>query len=587
MRYRYHMSQATDFLSQSNAKLIFHLLNDNYGDKMKTYPNFVTIFKQMMGNIHVAKSGSSNLIEMNKILLSECSRLLNDTLVKTPPTERHYDSPPKPPSFQKLLKTEQFEPIKSDKQAKKLFRSRLDERVKEFKSFSESDVPAKLNFEVEALNTSNFTKDVKDLHAKMMSERSFDMHKITQDYNQKDAQEWINNEVPPTLKIDHTSAAEVGARQPPFSLKKVRFQESTPEIQSSHSNAGLTSEGSMQRATRRMESMHVYNPHVELDLPPAAPSAEMIRAEAAKALANVKLELEAAAPRRAPTPPPPRRTPTPPPPQRVPTPPPPRRVPTPPPPRRVPTPPAEGEPSTSFLAKLKKKKPQEPKNICLRPNEINGNQMKFSYNFGNIKLLEIQKLFLTNTHTKQENALQQTIVTSLGDEPFLVFSLDINGQEKLKNVLFIKKYNDDRTIYYEAKQAVSITDSIDNVTLHLFDKDSNAMPIPSFLTIDSRIWGSELHVIDQDQRDFAADKYAYLQFKEGMLSAGEKIIINKVEVEIIGTCLIELNIDKYELEDVDYRNHYKHNYCIVEWASTPIQSIQHISRIPIVNFMTS
>ena len=113
------------------------------------------------------------------------------------------------------------------------------------------------------------------------------------------------------------------------------------------------------------------------------------------------------------------------------------------------------------------------------------------------------------------------------------------------------------------------------------------MPVPSFLTIDSRIWGNELHIIDQDQRDFAADKYTYLQFKEGMLSAGEKIIINKAEVEIIGTCLIELNIDKYELEDVDYRNHHKHNYCIVEWAGIPIQSIQHISRIPIVNFMTS
>ena len=49
MQYRYHMSQATSFLSQINAQLIFHLLNDNYGDKMKTYPNFVTIFKQKMG----------------------------------------------------------------------------------------------------------------------------------------------------------------------------------------------------------------------------------------------------------------------------------------------------------------------------------------------------------------------------------------------------------------------------------------------------------------------------------------------------------------------------------------------------------
>ena len=341
MQYRYHMSQATSFLSQINAQLIFHLLNDNYGDKMKTYPNFVTIFKQKMGNIHAAKSGSSNLIEMNKILLAECSRLLN---------ERQYDPPPTP---------KKFEPIKSDKQAKKLFRTRLDERVKEFKSFSESEVPAQLNFEVAAPNTSNFTKDVKDLHAKMMSERSFDMHKITQDYNQKDAQEWINNEAPPLLKIDHTSAAEVGAKQPPFAMKKVRFQETQPEAQSFHGAAVSTGAGRIQRATRRIESMrpHVYNPHVELDLPPPPPppSAEMIRAEAAKALANVKLELESTAPVRAPTPPPARMS--------------------------SPAAPVVAEPGTSFLAKLKKQKLQEPQNICLRPSEINRNQMKFSYDF--------------------------------------------------------------------------------------------------------------------------------------------------------------------------------------------------------------
>lgn len=113
------------------------------------------------------------------------------------------------------------------------------------------------------------------------------------------------------------------------------------------------------------------------------------------------------------------------------------------------------------------------------------------------------------------------------------------------------------------------------------------MNVPSFLTIDSQLSGSELHIVDQDQRDFTLDKYTYLQFKEGMLSAGDKIVINESVVKIIGTCQIELNIDKYELEDIDYINHHQHNYCIVEWTNTAIQSVQHISRIPIVNFTTS
>ena len=39
------MSQTTGFLSQQNAQLIFHLLKENYEDKMKTYPNFINLFK--------------------------------------------------------------------------------------------------------------------------------------------------------------------------------------------------------------------------------------------------------------------------------------------------------------------------------------------------------------------------------------------------------------------------------------------------------------------------------------------------------------------------------------------------------------
>ena len=87
-------------------------------DKMKTYPNFVTIFKQKMGNIHAAKSGSSNLIEMNKILLG---RMLS--AVKRAPTMIHH-----PPH-------KNLNPLRATNRQKNYLEPVWMNGVKEFKSF--------------------------------------------------------------------------------------------------------------------------------------------------------------------------------------------------------------------------------------------------------------------------------------------------------------------------------------------------------------------------------------------------------------------------------------------------------------------
>ena len=552
------MSQTTGFLSQQNAQLIFHLLKENYEDKMKTYPNFINLFKGKMSQINLTKSGTSNLIEMNKMLLTECTRLLN---------EQQYDPPPR----------NETKVVVSDRQAKNLlFKERLDERVKEplddevkeFKGFSKSAPPINLEFEVKPPDAQTFTKSVKDLHSRMMSARSFDMRKITHDYNSGDAKNWINNEVPPLLKIEHNSTAEIKSEKPPFPIKKVRFQENADQQILGRPDFSLPD--MTHRANRRLNDSRpqTYNPNMNSL---AAPTRDVVRQAAAQALESVKLELNAPAAQRTTRPAAPAAsaatTPNSTPPQ--------------------PKEDSQSQDIAKFLAKLKKPTPRETENLCLRPNEISENQMKFIHDFGNIKTLNINKLFLTNTHTQYQNSLEQNIVVSSSIEPFLVFSVSINGIEVAKNVLFVKKYNDERTIYYEAEKAINITDEVFDIMLTLFDKDSVPLPVPSFLTIVSRISGTELQIDDQDQNDFGSDKYTYLQFKEGVLSAGEKIVINEDEVEIIGTCQIELNVDKYELQDTDYSNHHGHNYCIVEWSNSEINKVQHISRIPIVNFTTS
>ena len=185
------------------------------------------------------------------------------------------------------------------------------------------------------------------------------------------------------------------------------------------------------RANRRLNDSRpqTYNPNINSL---AAPTRDMVRQAATQALESVKLELNAAAAQMPTHPAAPAAS----------------AATTPISPAPQPIEDSSSQDIAKFLAKLKKPTPRETENLCLRPNEISENHMKFIHDFGNIKTLNINKLFLTNTHTQYQNSLEQNIVVSSSIDPFLVFSESINGIEVAKKVLFVKKYNDERTIYY-------------------------------------------------------------------------------------------------------------------------------------------
>ena len=550
------------------------------------------------------------------------------------------------------------------KKEKEGFNSRLKERVKDFKSYSDPG-PTSVNFQITATNEEDYDRSVKDLHSRALSERSLDLHKITSTYDANNAQEWINNEAPPPLKIDHSSAAEVEYEPLDF-VKKVRFKEpSTNDRRSEHLNRGADLfPGQKQgypvldrvmpklRPVRRSRNKKVgggsYNsnefsagsrhpneervpspvlPSTQREilsnekslmpgvLPPPRPEHQPIMsedrpawAEAPQSLAPPPIIQRPISERLTPTPtsmrPPPavrssvaERTPPSTPSMPV--------VASTSTPSDAPQPfaiennpavtlgaavlppsaPRIITPASNFLSKLKKQKKKV--SLCLRPNEVRENTMMFTHNFGQITSIQISKLFLTNVHERYQNALEQNITKSLSDEPFLVYSIDINRNIEKRNLLFVKKSFDKHTIYYETDHTEQLTTPIKHLKLTLFNKDSEPLNIPSLLKIDNKLKGSELEVNDANNQHFCNDKYTYIRFQGENLYANEKVVINNELVTILGSCLIELNIDKYELMDVDCDNKAKHNYCIIEWEGGDIESVQHVSRVPVVNFMTS
>ena len=198
------------FNSQQNRAMVWGLLSENYGTENLTY--FQNEFENIIQNIHTNSNNYSNLTEMNKDLLSRSSKHLMDAAQKT--------------RRDKLGIERMGAAINT--RAVSTLNSSFKEREQSFKHMMERDKPNEINFA--DTKSHEFNGKLNDLMSQQLSERASDMANITQGYNTKDAQQWINQKAPP-LTIDHDKPAQVkiDVLTP---KKRVTFQESTPEYNS-------------------------------------------------------------------------------------------------------------------------------------------------------------------------------------------------------------------------------------------------------------------------------------------------------------------------------------------------------------------
>ena len=174
--------------------------------------------------------------------------------------------------------------------------------------------------------------------------------------------------------------------------------------------------------------------------------------------------------------------------------------------------------------------------------------------------------------------MQQEISLSLSDEPFLVFTLVINGTFRKENLLFVKKTYDGSTIYYETDEELLINEPIKRIELHLFDKDDTGIIIPLRPQITA-VNGKNLKTTNN--HNFKDSKFTYLVMEDDLLYPGELITNDNIALKIMGTCQIEYKNNKYNLKDI--HDVTKHNAAIVAEESERYQ-FRHLSRLPILHF---
>ena len=163
----------------NNRSMLWNLLRETYGTQ--SLIGFEEQFEKIVEGIANAASNFINLIEMNKACVATSANNIN-------PYRRDKGD------------AERIAPPKDTRQVSKL-NSNFAKKQDEFNNLINDPKPSEINFEV--TEKQNFNGNISDLMSQQQSERNSDMMEITQTYNKRNAQNWINNEVPPPLSIGH------------------------------------------------------------------------------------------------------------------------------------------------------------------------------------------------------------------------------------------------------------------------------------------------------------------------------------------------------------------------------------------------
>ena len=137
-----------------------------------------------------------------------------------------------------------------------------------------------------------------------------------------------------------------------------------------------------------------------------------------------------------------------------------------------------------------------PKNIrnalCIRPNKISSNKLTFERNFGYIKDCTILNLFIPDIAVTNKTILGTSWDWKLRNEPFIVFSIQINKDIEIKNRILVKKNIINNIILFETNQIIHVNANVKEIELFIEDSLSNPIIFPLKIPIVDFLQGTEL-----------------------------------------------------------------------------------------------
>ena len=194
--------------SLENKKMIWDLLSPTFPDNLSIRQRMKTFLDDISETLHKDRfKYKSNIMQMNKVLLSESKRHLTKCTIEIKATQKNVQQVNKTQE-RNVMVSRNYDKFTTKKEHTTTFEKRLRDKQENFNKLIDGKTPKSIDFsdkKDKPISTMNSLIDT------TLEEREKELNSITQNYNQKDVKNWLTNggKANGTMVVKETSNIEI------------------------------------------------------------------------------------------------------------------------------------------------------------------------------------------------------------------------------------------------------------------------------------------------------------------------------------------------------------------------------------------
>jgi len=176
--------------SLENKKMIWDLLSPTFPDNLSIRQRMKTFLDTISETLHKDRfKYKSNIMQMNKVLLSESKRHLTKCTTEIKVGQKKVQQVNKTQQIN-VMESRNYDKFTTKKEHTITFESRLRDKQENFNKLIDGKTPKSIDF------SDKIDKPISTMNSLIdttLEEREKELNSITQNYNQKDVENWLTN----------------------------------------------------------------------------------------------------------------------------------------------------------------------------------------------------------------------------------------------------------------------------------------------------------------------------------------------------------------------------------------------------------
>ena len=176
--------------SLENKKMIWDLLSPTFPDNLSIRQRMKTFLDDISETLHKDRfKYKSNIMQMNKVLLSESKRHLTKCTIEIKATQKNVQQVNKTQE-RNVMVSRNYDKFTTKKEHTTTFEKRLRDKQENFNKLIDGKTPKSIDF------SDKIDKPISTMNSLIdttLEEREKELNSITQNYNKKDVKNWLTN----------------------------------------------------------------------------------------------------------------------------------------------------------------------------------------------------------------------------------------------------------------------------------------------------------------------------------------------------------------------------------------------------------